>query len=139
MGCIQSKSSSSPSAAGPGASGSGGPGRLTTSEVESRIDAPARTITTSIGGAKVRYGYVSQRGFYPDEPKKANQDAYAVVGDFGGKEGEAMFAVFDGHGKEGDVCSQFVKADLPERLRRDLAGVQEGGKQEVYERACCKR
>eukprot|EP00953_Heterococcus_sp_UTEX-ZZ885_P014176 8062-Heterococcus_DN1.PRE.1 len=37
-------------------------------------------IRTSAGGSyDIRYAYVSQRGYYPDAPDKANQDNFAVT------------------------------------------------------------
>jgi len=35
-------------------------------------------------------------------------------------EGNWFFGVFDGHGKEGDVCAQYVKKGLPETLGGEL-------------------
>lgn len=47
------------------------------------------------------------------DPEKANQDAYCVQHDFGGEPTDAFFAVFDGHGKDGDKCAQFARDQLP--------------------------
>lgn len=39
--------------------------------------------------------------------KKANQDSYYCETHFAGDDQKAFFAVFDGHGQFGDICSQF--------------------------------
>lgn len=39
--------------------------------------------------------------------KKANQDSYYCETHFTGDDQKAFFAVFDGHGQFGDICSQF--------------------------------
>ena len=40
-----------------------------------RVDAISESKTIICNGVKMQYAYVSQRGFYPEEPFKANQDA----------------------------------------------------------------
>ena len=50
-----------------------------------------------------------------------------------------MFGVFDGHGKEGDICSQFVRDNLPQQLVKHISKVGEQGTDKDYEEACCKR
>jgi serine/threonine protein phosphatase PrpC len=37
-----------------------------------------------------------------------------------GEEGDAMFAVYDGHGTKGHDCARFAKKKLPEVLARNL-------------------
>ncbi|KAL7444864.1 hypothetical protein ACHAXM_009689, partial [Skeletonema potamos] len=64
-------------------------------------------------GVSVRYAYLSQRGYYPDDPNKANQDSYSVTHNFIGTDSDAFFGVYDGHGRDGDKCSQFVRDNLP--------------------------
>ena len=41
----------------------------------------------SPGGFSLRYAYISQRGYYPDAPNKANQDAVCAVECLGGSRG----------------------------------------------------
>jgi hypothetical protein len=41
-------------------------GPLTFAEIQGRIDAPVKTKIVSNGELSLRYGYVSQRGYYPD-------------------------------------------------------------------------
>lgn len=63
-----------------------------------------------------RYAYVSQRGYYPDDLYKNNQDAFRIEPSFGGDSSSFFAGVFDGHGTEGDVCSAFVRDTLESRL-----------------------
>lgn len=70
----------------------------------------------------MKYAYVSQRGFYPEEPFKANQDAYCVHHNLCDGKDDAFFAVFDGHGKDGDGCAIFAKNDLPSEIKKQMEG-----------------
>lgn len=60
-------------------------------------------------GYTIRYAYVTQRGYYPDAPDKANQDSLCSHPQFGGDMEQALFGVFDGHGEYGTQCSQFAR------------------------------
>merc|ERR1719293_551916 len=64
--------------------------------LEKRIDAINEVRTCEMGDARVRYAYVSQRGYYPDDLEKANQDAYAI--EKIGNGNDYFLGVFDGHG-----------------------------------------
>lgn len=86
--------------------------------VEGRIEACSEFSSCRAGGAMVRYAYLSQRGYYPDELDKANQDAFSVTHGFGGVENDSHFGVYDGHGREGDLVAQYVKKELPELVSR---------------------
>eukprot|EP00574_Skeletonema_japonicum_P009982 CAMPEP_0201719612 /NCGR_PEP_ID=MMETSP0593-20130828/4784_1 /ASSEMBLY_ACC=CAM_ASM_000672 /TAXON_ID=267983 /ORGANISM="Skeletonema japonicum, Strain CCMP2506" /LENGTH=740 /DNA_ID=CAMNT_0048210095 /DNA_START=26 /DNA_END=2248 /DNA_ORIENTATION=+ len=78
-----------------------------------RIDRIDETCAATFGGVSVRYAYLSQRGYYPDDPYKANQDSYSVTKNFIGRESDAFFGVYDGHGRDGDKCAQFARDHLP--------------------------
>mmetsp|Transcript_5006 Transcript_5006/g.11945 ORF Transcript_5006/g.11945 Transcript_5006/m.11945 type:complete len:715 (-) Transcript_5006:298-2442(-) len=85
------------------------------------VDAIEETKELICGGLRMRYAYVSQKGYYPDQLDKANQDAYSVIEKFGPKaSNDAFFAVFDGHGELGDHCAQFARDKLPEYLKRHI-------------------
>ncbi|CAM9116929.1 unnamed protein product [Ectocarpus sp. 12 AP-2014] len=118
MGCARSKKEVDDPLANGDGSGSGQP--LTTREIEERVDAPPQSETVQIAGCSLRYAYVSQRGFYPDDREKANQDAYGVATHYGGDANKALFTVYDGHGKEGDLCAAFCKDTLPGVLSQEL-------------------
>jgi len=89
----------------------------------------------------IKYVYVSQRGYYPSDPHKANQDSYAICGSILGDDSCNLFGVFDGHGSYGDLCSYRAADDVPNNLV--LALEREGGlaaldgvhMQDVYKRA----
>eukprot|EP01029_Cantina_marsupialis_P026482 TRINITY_DN7145_c0_g1_i1.p1 TRINITY_DN7145_c0_g1~~TRINITY_DN7145_c0_g1_i1.p1 ORF type:complete len:1039 (-),score=269.75 TRINITY_DN7145_c0_g1_i1:137-3253(-) len=67
-------------------------------------------------GFKIRYSWVSQTGFYPDEMDKANQDSCNSIVPFGQDEDRCFFGVYDGHGKFGDLCSQFARDTVSQVL-----------------------
>lgn len=83
-----------------------------------RVDAIEHTMSVTLGGIRLRYAYLSQRGKYPDDPDKPNQDAYAINHDFKIQATDGFFGVFDGHGKDGDGCAQFTRTYLPQLVER---------------------
>ena len=86
-----------------------------------RVDAIPESKTVVINGVTLTYAYVSQRGFYPDEPFKANQDAYCVHDkELCKSRDDAFFGVFDGHGKDGDGCAIFAKTNLPKAIQKRM-------------------
>lgn len=86
-----------------------------------RIDAIDKSRTIQCGGIKMTYAYLSQRGFYPEEPFKANQDAYCVRPEVVKGKEDAFFGVFDGHGKDGDGCAIYAKSNLHPNLSTILS------------------
>lgn len=81
-----------------------------------RVDVIPTTANFEIDGISLRYAYLSQRGFYPDDPFKANQDAYYC------KPNEKFFGVFDGHGAQGDACAHYARDALHKQLKNHLKG-----------------
>ena len=78
------------------------------------------------GGLRLRYAFFSQKGYYPDDPHKPNQDAYSVTERFGTRESnDAFFAVYDGHGRDGDLCAQFARDKMPGYLARNINRMKE--------------
>ena len=67
-----------------------------------------------------KFAHWSQRGYYPDNPQKQNQDACGVSLKFAGEDGDALFCVYDGHGMEGHDCARFAKKRLPQVLAKYL-------------------
>lgn len=57
----------------------------------------------------IEYAYVSQRGYYPETPNKANQDTFCVLTEFMGNPNSHLFGVFDGHGTQGTQCSIYAR------------------------------
>lgn len=64
----------------------------------------------------IQFAYVSQRGYYPDDPDKLNQDAFFCQTGFAGDPEQALFGVFDGHGEYGTECSGYCR----DKVRADL-------------------
>lgn len=117
------------SAAGAGAPVGNEQARPTTAtpynRAKDRVDAIAETKSIICNGVKMKYAYVSQRGFYPEEPFKANQDAYCIHHNLVPGVDDAFFAVFDGHGKDGDGCAIFAKNELPQQVLKQVAKAHE--------------
>merc|ERR1740117_1430939 len=95
---------------------------LTQDEVNARIQCCDKTLhfTLSETGIKLRYGFLSQRGYYPEDLYKANQDAFKIIEKFNGNTSCILFGVFDGHGADGDHCSYFVRDNIEAHLKATL-------------------
>mmetsp|Transcript_51971 Transcript_51971/g.103432 ORF Transcript_51971/g.103432 Transcript_51971/m.103432 type:complete len:1106 (-) Transcript_51971:334-3651(-) len=96
---------------------------LTLSAIRERQEANTTTQHHVIGNpskAKInlRYGWVCQRGLYPHDPDKENQDAYKIIPNFDGEERTILMGVFDGHGEYGDDCSAFVRDNIEKYLSK---------------------
>ena len=83
-------------------------------QLESRIRTVEKTRSVTLGRCKARYAYMTQRGFYPDDLNKPNQDALSVNHKFANVKKDAWLSVYDGHGRHGDRCAQFAAKKLPE-------------------------
>ena len=64
--------------------------------------------------------YVSQRGFYPSDPNKANQDSYLICESLLGDRSCNMFGIFDGHGTYGDLCAYYAADEMPKHLVKGM-------------------
>ena len=83
-----------------------------------------KKVSFEFGKYSLRYAWVSQRGYYPEDLDKHNQDAHLEVETFGKDKGIddcAYFAVYDGHGKTGDLCSIFTRDRMPKMLAEEIA------------------
>jgi len=94
-------------------------GPLTKEEIAERITCSDEIQRFKLGstGVTLRYAYVSQRGFYPDDPYKNNQDAFKIIECFNGNPDQILLGVFDGHGGAGDDCSYFVRDNIEDELQ----------------------
>jgi serine/threonine protein phosphatase PrpC len=72
----------------------------------------------------LKYAHWTQRGYYPDDPHKENQDVVGVHENFSGSPTHAFMAVFDGHGPAGGDCSRYVAKKLPTLLSDKIADVR---------------
>eukprot|EP00980_Cylindrotheca_fusiformis_P028148 scaffold22583_cov106-Cylindrotheca_fusiformis.AAC.19 len=101
-------------------------GHLVEEEVVKRTTCSKKVETATLGNhdegphtiTEIKYAYLTQRGFYPDNTSKPNQDAYSITLGLGGEEGDAMFAVYDGHGSHGHDCAIFAKKQLPKSVAK---------------------
>lgn len=66
------------------------------------------------------YCYVCQKGYYPDQMNKANQDSYLVLQSLLEDKNCHVFGIFDGHGEFGDYCSYFAADNFGYCLAREL-------------------
>ena len=78
-------------------------------------------------GMTLRYAVLSQRGYYPEDLYKGNQDTYIVVPEFAGVSGDILLGVFDGHGKDGNYCSRFARDKLVPELTKNLKSLKKVG------------
>eukprot|EP01033_Poteriospumella_lacustris_P013111 gene13111-9389_t len=98
---------------------------LTELEIQSRIEASKSVQTLEIDGVKMRYAFMSQRGYYPEALDKDNQDAYSLIPQFGAdKESQAFFGVYDGH--DGHYCARFARDNLPRTIADKFAKIPSG-------------
>jgi len=91
-----------------------GPSKI---EIDQRIEC-GETVKATFGGVSVRYAYMSQRGYYPDDSSKPNQDSYTINPSFASRPSDILFGVFDGHGRDGDKCAHYVRDNLPSLLAK---------------------
>lgn len=98
----------------------GGP--LTAKDYKERLVSSEGTQTVFLphSGYTIRYAYVSQRGYYPDAPTKANQDSFGVHTYFGGDPEQNLFGIYDGHGEFGTQCSQFSRDKVGHLLHQPV-------------------
>jgi hypothetical protein len=66
------------------------------------------------------YAWQSQRGYYPNDPRKKNQDACLVMPHAETNGTAGYYGVYDGHGKYGDKCSEYVRDNIPKLMQRTI-------------------
>ena len=130
MGCAGSKANDVDSGGGnKQGGGAGAPEEeedyspLTQEDIKARIQSSDGELLFPLGksGMTMRYAYLSQRGYYPEDLYKANQDAFKVVPNFNDDPNQILFGVFDGHGVDGDSCSYFVRDNIEATLKKFIA------------------
>lgn len=80
------------------------------------------TVTDPEDAVDVGFTYISQTGYYPSDLNKLNQDSVRVFHQSQrdhdlGIPAFSFYGVFDGHGKLGDLCSNFAKDKVLENFR----------------------
>ena len=91
---------------------------LSSLEIQARrsLETGSTTYTTGSSGPSrpIEYAVCTQRGYYPNDLNKPNQDSYSVSLDFADIEkGSSLFSVYDGHGPKGEVFARFAENQLP--------------------------
>ncbi|CAN1324498.1 Probable protein phosphatase 2C 35 [Linum perenne] len=77
------------------------------------------TVSVPSSNFRLQYSVLTQRGYYPDQPDKENEDSFVIKTQLQGNPDIHFFGVFDGHGQFGAPCSNFVKNRLVEILEND--------------------
>jgi len=116
-------------------------GRLLESEIELRKVASPQSETFHLAdGTTITYAHLTQRGFYPDDYHKANQDRVCVTRSFCGTENDAFMGVYDGHGSAGEDCAQYAMTQLPKLLQKtmetNLKSNTENLSNDEFEKSC---
>lgn len=97
-------------------------GCLAAEEVARRTCCSISNKEVMLGNIKnttnVQFAHWTQRGYYPDDPHKQNQDEFGTHLQFAGMDEDAMFAVYDGHGKHGHSCARFAQERLPKAVAK---------------------
>ncbi|XP_024362435.1 probable protein phosphatase 2C 35 [Physcomitrium patens] len=79
----------------------------------------SKTVKVPEGNYELNFSVLSQRGHYPDQLRKANQDSFTIHTSFGGDPNDHFFGVFDGHGEYGQHCSDFARKHLWKNMLND--------------------
>jgi serine/threonine protein phosphatase PrpC len=86
---------------------------LTDFDLELRLSIEPEGIIPLQEGGRVRWGSASQRGYYPFEPDKPNQDASKSQVGIVNEGNLHWFSVFDGHGPDGHKCAEYATVNIP--------------------------
>ena len=85
----------------------------------SQCDKEEALVITKVASAKLHNGRrfsfcaISQKGYYPSELQRPNQDSTKAHLEISGSEGNLnWFSVCDGHGPNGDKASEYVAGEL---------------------------
>jgi hypothetical protein len=86
-------------------------GPLKGDEYKLRLESSeyCRTANLPHSNYSIKYAFVSQRGYYPQDLDKANQDAFCVHSGFNNNPEEHLFGIFDGHGEFGAETAQYAR------------------------------
>ena len=101
--------------------GSFGKAFLSEADLEERLGLEPDQVEYLSSGRRVRWATASQRGYYPDEHDKLNQDATKVHFGIANQGSMHWFSVFDGHGPEGHKCSKYATEQIPKLFAAALS------------------
>jgi serine/threonine protein phosphatase PrpC len=82
-------------------------------DLELRLSIEPEGIIPLQEGRRVRWATASQRGYYPFEPDKPNQDASKSQAGIANEGTLHWFSVFDGHGPDGHKCAKYATEHIP--------------------------
>ena len=103
-------------------------GPLSASEIQSRQSGSKVAASYALSdGFTLRYAALSQRGYYPHDLYKANQDCYILAPYLGDAAGVCLLGVFDGHGPDGHEASRFVRDGIVAEVTRQLESIGSNG------------
>jgi calcium/calmodulin-dependent protein kinase I len=94
-------------------------GYLTDEQILGRLEAHEEETVTLKNGTRLRFAALTQRGYYPSQPDKANQDSFTVKKNIAGSANH-LFSVYDGHGPKGDLCSQFARDHVVPQFEKSV-------------------
>uniref|UniRef100_A0A7S2QVC4 cGMP-dependent protein kinase n=1 Tax=Triparma pacifica TaxID=91992 RepID=A0A7S2QVC4_9STRA len=103
------------------------PEPLTKAQIQKRIVCSPKTETMSVSCSdckfEIHHAYLSQRGYYPSQLNKANQDAFCSHPNYNDEKNIGLWGVFDGHGSDGDHVSNFAKLGIAKNCKEQLKKV----------------
>jgi hypothetical protein len=86
-------------------------GPMSATEYQERLESSETSTTVELphSNFSIKYAWVSQRGYYPSDPSKPNQDAYCAHPRFNNNREDHLFGVFDGHGEFGTETAFYAR------------------------------
>lgn len=91
-------------------------------DLELRLSIEPEGIISLPEGRCVRWATASQRGYYPFEPDKPNQDASKSQVGIANGGNLHWFSVSDGHGPDGHKCAEYAAENVPSLFASEVSG-----------------
>eukprot|EP00455_Lapot_gusevi_P009038 TRINITY_DN1400_c0_g1_i4.p1 TRINITY_DN1400_c0_g1~~TRINITY_DN1400_c0_g1_i4.p1 ORF type:complete len:413 (+),score=134.09 TRINITY_DN1400_c0_g1_i4:146-1384(+) len=91
------------------------------SNAQTDVESKSQVAENNVNPPFHSYFARSKVGYMAFNPHKVNQDRALDVVNFGGRADRALFGVFDGHGVNGHLVSEFLIQHLPDLLQQQLA------------------
>lgn len=82
-------------------------GSLSREDVEQRLEVVREELVELGDGYMLKVAVISQRGFYPFNKDKENDDAIFIETCVGDKSNHHWFALYNGHGPQGKKCAEY--------------------------------
>eukprot|EP00554_Chaetoceros_debilis_P000869 CAMPEP_0194097046 /NCGR_PEP_ID=MMETSP0149-20130528/57660_1 /TAXON_ID=122233 /ORGANISM="Chaetoceros debilis, Strain MM31A-1" /LENGTH=669 /DNA_ID=CAMNT_0038783051 /DNA_START=107 /DNA_END=2116 /DNA_ORIENTATION=- len=86
----------------------------------SEVPVVSTTLTSTNSMIVMDVAACTQKGWYPDDPHKPNQDSYSIEYKFNGAnmEDDSFLAIYDGHGPVGEHFANYAKKNLPKLIKK---------------------